>query len=87
MADKAASKLVVLWENEIRIAARLLHEAVELSSKEGRTEPEETYLSNLVFDALNASIAALAGAEDDEATLVLSSHQALRIGKKPKKAT
>lgn len=69
MSDMAQSKLVVLWEHEIRLAAGLVAAAYEALKKKDRTPEEE---SEALTDAFNACLAALHGADDPEVTLVLS---------------
>ncbi len=72
MSDMAKSKLVVLWEHEIRIAAGLLAKAFAFVEKKDKTADEEAEGGVALVDAVNACNAALHGADNPEAALVLS---------------
>ena len=63
--NKATIKLLVIWEHEIRLAAKLLKIASEHVG-------EADYPDKLA-DAINATVAALYGAHDEKYSLVLSS--------------
>ena len=72
MSDMAQSRLILLWEHEVRIAARLLVKAFDAQTKDDKSPEEELAAGVLMVDAFNACLAALHGADDEEATLVLS---------------
>lgn len=61
MANKAAFKVVILWEDEIRLAAKSLH---SLAREGGATSDD-------INNALAACVAAILPAGDDKAALML----------------
>lgn len=64
MSDTATLKLCVLHETELRAAAKLLLNAVQL-------EDDAERFGKAIQDALNACIVALHGAERDDHVLVV----------------
>lgn len=71
MATKAEAKLLVIWAHEVRIAARMLRTVQAMLAVEDRTEAADKLAGKAMFDACQASLTALYGADDDEAVLVL----------------
>lgn len=76
MTAEAQMNLIVLYEDEIRIAARALN-AVDAAFRDNvlNTDPERMRV--LIAEALAACGVALGGAHLDDVTLVLSSKTAL----------
>lgn len=78
MSAGADLRLIVLWDDEIRTAAKALDRFFGMS----RDTPESE-LQAAMGDALMASRVALVGAEEDGKSLVLSSREFFpRIAKK-----
>lgn len=76
MSDKTLIKLTILWERELRLAARMLKQAsdiIEAEHKDGAAGPMSADATRALFDAFDAANAALAGADDEETALILSS--------------
>lgn len=69
MAATAQYKVVVMWEHEVRAAAKALAHLSRVYDDESSTEDQRR---DALKDALNAAIAALAQADDDGAALVIS---------------
>lgn len=69
MAATAQYKVVVMWEHEVRVAAKALAHLSRVYDDESSTEDQRR---DALKDALNAAIAALAQADDDGAALVIS---------------
>jgi hypothetical protein len=73
MAATAQYKVVVMWEHEVRAAAKALAHLSRVYDDESSTEDQRRdALKDALKDALNAAIAALAQADDDGAALVIS---------------
>lgn len=74
MAAAASLKMVVLYEDEVRIAAKALDAFRELAADEtsGDDAKDQAWI-----EAARACMVALAGAEDDGATLVLANKRDL----------
>jgi hypothetical protein len=75
MASNANVNLCILWEDEVRTAARLLHELHEASG----TDDEERE-SGLASAALVACMTALWGLTDDRAAVILASREIRKRG-------
>lgn len=71
-AEQANVKLVIIWEHELRMAAKKLHELRALLNKDGKTEAEAASVGKAIMDTFNVCAAALVGAEGDDVALVLS---------------
>lgn len=69
MAEQAEVRFLILWENEIRAAARAFAEAHRLQDDDSATD-DARHIA--VAKALRLANAALYGADDESATLVLS---------------
>jgi hypothetical protein len=67
MAIKANIRLVVLWEKELRLAAKALR-----ALSEAPPETPEAEFGRRVKVAIEASAAALWGADDEGASLIIS---------------
>lgn len=70
MTDRAKVKVLVLWEEEIRVAAQALEQLDGLLKANDDKLTEEVLAG--IQDALIACDAALLGAQDESAALVLS---------------
>lgn len=71
MSQPLEVRICVLWEREVRIAAKAIKQAVAiLNAKDAGTLSIEE--SRAIFDALDAGYAALRGADEDGASIVLS---------------
>ncbi len=86
MSDMAGAKLVVLWEHEIRLAARLIALAHAAIDKGDDTEEDKIANGQLIVDAFNACAVALFGADDQDVTLALSSVPDLAKARRQAKA-
>jgi len=75
VAQPGTMKLVVLWEDEIRTAAKAIAHAHNLAHSGTAAEGE---VGEALRDALNACNAALHGADDESAALVLSAKPAVQ---------
>lgn len=76
MAANVQIRLVILWERELRISARLLKQASDKLDAEREADPEARLsdeAARQLFTAFDAACAALLGADDDGAALLLSS--------------
>lgn len=81
MSNSASVNLLVIWEDEIRTAARLLRIA--------REETDEAKVSSLMGDAYAACEVALAGITDDVAVVMLGNkdlHDSVLSSKKRREA-
>jgi hypothetical protein len=76
VTDKVDLKLCILWEGELRIAARSLKEMIEADGTDA--------FQSKARDALNACITALHGLTDD-ALAVMIAADALRIPQKARR--
>ena len=65
MSDKATLKLCVLWENELRIASKLIHAVHDLPA-----ETPEDVKDKAARDAFLAATVALWGLTDDSACVL-----------------
>jgi hypothetical protein len=66
MSAKTTNTLIVLFEDEVRLAAKLVKALVELPQ-----DCSDAEYSAAARDALNACIYALAGADNENASLLL----------------
>lgn len=76
MATDVQIRLVILWERELRLTARMLKQASDMLDAEREVDPKakvSAEASRALFDAFDAACAALLGADDDSAALMLSS--------------
>jgi hypothetical protein len=82
MATKQ-TRLVVLFDHEVRAAAKAIVEAIEASRVAGDSKDEEAgkIAGDRIWTALGLCQVALAGAEDDEALMTLASASAFRLDK------
>ena len=69
MATKGKFELVILWESEVRAAAKAMVELVRIFDSGTATEAER---GEALFTAFGACSAALSGADNDHACLVIS---------------
>jgi hypothetical protein len=69
MADEANVRFLILWENELRAAAQAFAVAHKLQDDETASDDER---SAAIANALRLADLALHGADDDDATLLLS---------------
>lgn len=69
MAAEANMKMVVLYEDEVRAAAKAIDQVRELMASESA---DEEAMDEAWTTAMRACMVALSGAEDTEATLVLA---------------
>ena len=65
MSNKVTINLCVLWESELRQAAKLLQQCFD-------TEPGDPELANRMSHALTAAHAALLGLTDDKVVCMIS---------------
>jgi hypothetical protein len=73
MADKTTLPLCILWEDELRTAARLLAEMNEAKEEEFNTKASA---------ALNACVVALHGLTDERIAVMLAASTIRRKGKR-----
>ena len=71
MGAEATMKMVVLYEDEVRTAAKAMDQLREELANDSADTSEETRYEAWTT-AIRACMVALAGAEDTEATLVLA---------------
>lgn len=76
MPATASTSLLILFEDEVRLAGRLL---AKLRDLRAAANPDEDALGDAICDALNACMVALAGAEVDAAVLLLARKAELGI--------
>ena len=69
MAEKANVRFLILWENELRAAAQAFADAHQLQDDETASEDDR---ASALTRAIRLADLALHGAEDEEASLVLS---------------
>ena len=69
MADEANVRFLILWENELRAAAQAFAAAHKLQDDETASDDER---AAAIANALRFSDLALHGADDEDATLLLS---------------
>jgi hypothetical protein len=71
MSNSVQVHLCILWEDEIKVAARLLKDVHDYKHTDGETSDQA--FGDLVTSALNACMTALWSAEDETRPLLLSS--------------
>ena len=76
-SSKATMNIVILWEHEVRLAAKAFAHLQTVYQNEDATDDER---SEALRSAVNAGIAALAEAERENSALVLSSRPGIRRG-------
>ena len=81
MADEANVRFLILWENELRAAAQAFADAHKLQDDEAASEDDR---AAAIANALRLADLALNGADDEEATLLLSAPQDI-FRKRPNK--
>ena len=74
MPAKATPELVILFDDEVREAGRRLERIRALRAQD---DPDDDAIGEAMADALHACMVALAGAERDDACLLLASKAAL----------
>jgi len=67
-ASNTKVKVVILWEDEIRIAAKAMERLAEVQD----SDPSEEVLRDAFNQAMKACYSALRGADEDGTCLVLS---------------
>lgn len=73
MASEAKLEVVILWDNEIREAARLLHAWHDSPDKDSRPD--------LMADAFNACLVALWGVREGTGLVMLGSRDIERLAR------
>lgn len=68
MADEVQIQIVVLWQNEVKIAAQAVYEAMTVLEDPKATDAD---LNRVVKNALQAAAVALQNAHRDDAILLL----------------
>lgn len=76
MPMQSTPRLIVLFDDELRDAARRVHAAAQLRRS---ADVDDDAASQAIVDALHACIVALDGAEDDGAVLVLATKAAMGV--------
>lgn len=69
MAQQAETKFLILWEHEVRAAAWAFADAHRLQDDDAASEDDR---SMAIANALRLADAALHGANDDDAVLILA---------------
>lgn len=81
MADKANFNLVILWEDELRNAAKA---CAELRRLDADPDADKEAVNTAIINVLNACSAALYKAEEDDACFIISTPSALLRKRKTK---
>lgn len=68
MAAKASYRLIVLFDAEIRTAAKLLAKSIAMQDR------EDSEAGLALAEALHACRIALAGAEEDDSAIIVMTH-------------
>lgn len=82
MSDKIKVRIVVLWEREIRIAAKMCAQAEAAIAEIADEKPIDGEAARLIFEAFKAASIALFGAEDSDSVLMISAHQIGDVGER-----
>ena len=72
MADETNVRFLILWENELRAAAKAFADAHRLQDDEAASDDAR---AGAIANALRLADLALHGADDEEATLMLSAQR------------
>lgn len=82
MARKATINVAILFEGELRLAARRLSKWYDAQKDAVVSEDEQTAMLN---DAINACLAALYHAAGDGPLMLSSATELVRVARKPRK--